>query len=160
MKLEKERGGLTRRAKRADQLEVEVKRLRNELLSMQGESAKAFERGKREGVRERPIDSADGDTVEMATFVAVSQELEMAQTKLGQVRADLEQERKRNMRLHRMRMAAEQEIDKAKDTINFLSADLRRQEQSCFEPLRSEQAGRKIFPSAAAESSSSSSSRL
>jgi CRISPR/Cas system-associated protein Cas10 (large subunit of type III CRISPR-Cas system) len=66
-------------------------------------------------------------------FEATAQELDMAQTKLAQTRSDLEQERKRNMRLHRLRMAAEEEIEKAKETLNILSSEGERERERSSE---------------------------
>ena len=74
-----------------------------------------------------------GGGINQQMFEATAQELDMAQTKLAQTRSDLEQERKRNMRLHRLRMAAEEEIENAKETLNILSTEGERERNRCSE---------------------------
>ena len=88
--------------------------------------------------RERTSNSSSSTTnvtesIDIQMFEATAQELDMAQTKLAQTRSDLEQERKRNMRLHRLRMAAEEEIEKAKETLNILSSEGERERERSSE---------------------------
>ena len=148
LKYEKDRDSLVRKARRSEALETEVKRLRDKLVETTMNLDGAKDRGRKEARaeyekelarRERSSTnkknsqtnkngSADGG-VDIQMFEATAQELDMAQTKLSQTRSDLEQERKRNMRLHRLRMAAEEEIEKAKETLNILSQESERERQ-------------------------------
>ena len=109
-----------------------MKRPRDRLVESQQSVADAEERGRKvaqmeynQTLQQRDDTAKDSQTqmVQISMFEATAQELDIAQTKLAQTRADLEQERKRNMRLHRLRMAAEEEIEKAKETINIMSGD-------------------------------------
>jgi hypothetical protein len=141
LKYEKDRDSLVRKARRSEALEIEVKRLRDKLVETTMDLDGALDRGRKEARqeyekelarRERSSikdDNDKGSGVDIQMFEATAQELDMAQTKLAQTRSDLEQERKRNMRLHRLRMAAEEEIEKAKETLNILAQESERERQ-------------------------------
>ncbi len=140
MRFEKQRRTLTKKARRAEALEAEVKRLRDRVVELTVEKENAEEAGRSAARseyeeelerRERTTTKPKKTTVDIAMFEATAQELDMAQTKLAQTRSDLEQERKRNMRLHRLRLAAEEEIEKAKETINLLGAQMDRERERC-----------------------------
>ena len=149
LKYEKDRDSLVRKARRAEALETEVKRLRDKLVETTMALDGALDRGRKDAREEYEKELArrertsggggngsrsdggggGGDGVDISMFEATAQELDMAQTKLAQTRSDLEQERKRNMRLHRLRMAAEEEIEKAKETLNIMSQETERERE-------------------------------
>jgi chromosome segregation ATPase len=143
MKYEKDRDALVKKARRAEALETEVKRLRDKLIESTLELDSATDRGRTEARLEYEKELArrerqnngkgGGGGINQQMFEATAQELDMAQTKLAQTRSDLEQERKRNMRLHRLRMAAEEEIENAKETLNILSTEGERERNRCSE---------------------------
>jgi hypothetical protein len=168
LRFEKDRNSLVKKARRCDQLEQEVKRLRDRVLTLQKEGATSFaqktsrqskqqQRRKKRYADRNDLIEPDSDyddeaealrdarnedppkanrgrgakvtrpekeMIDLETFDAIVQELEMLQAAYNSVKKDMGQEKKKCVRLQRLRAAAEEEASAVRDTNHQLQRDL------------------------------------